>query len=224
MGTHGLCARVRVGTLAGGRAGRCVVAPFVVSIGLLPALAGCSSFSSASSSPPNSVGSTSSSLPAYPGPVTARGGVTVGPPPSGPYSYDESGPSGILVDVFRHNSTPSTQTAAMPPAQTGAMSPTQTAGMPSPPNVSASSSLPAYAGPTTARGGVSVGPAPSNPSADELGPSGLLANLFRSNSTPSAPPSNMPHPPSTYTASAPPYAPPPGQAAPPAPPPANSAQ
>jgi len=224
MGTHGLCARVRVGTLAGGRAGRCVVAPFVVSIGLLPALAGCSSFSSASSSPPDSVGSTSSSLPAYPGPVTARGGVTVGPPPSGPYSYDESGPSGILVDVFRHNSTPSTQTTAMPPAQIGAMSPAQTAAMSPPPSVSTSASPPAYAGPTSARGGVTAGPPPSSQPTDDSGPSGLLANLFRSNSTPSAPPSNMPHPPSTYTASAPPYAPPPGQAAPPAPPPANSAQ
>ena len=92
MGTQGLCARMRVGTLAGGRRGRRVIAPFVVSIGLLPALVGCSSFSSTSSSPPNSVGSTSSSPPAAAGPVTARGGVTVGPPPSGPYSYDEFGP------------------------------------------------------------------------------------------------------------------------------------
>ena len=31
MGTHGLCARVRVGTLAGGRRGRRVIAPFVFS-------------------------------------------------------------------------------------------------------------------------------------------------------------------------------------------------
>ena len=216
MGTHGLCARVRVGTLAGGRPGRRVIAPFVVSIGLLPALAGCSSFSSTSSSPPESVGSTSSSPPAAAGPVTARGGVTVGPPPSGPYSYDESGPSGILVDVFRHNSTPSTQTATMPPAQAAAVAP--------PPSVPTSYSQPADAGPASARGGVTVGPPPSGQPADESGPSGLLVNLFRSNSPPSAPPSNMPHPPSTYTASAPPYTPPPGQAAAPAPPPTNSAQ
>ncbi len=216
MGTHGLCARVRVGTLAGGRRRRSVIAPFVVSIGLLPALVGCSSFSSTSSSPPDSVGSASSSPPAAAGPVTARGGVTVGPPPSGPYSYDESGPSGILVDVFRHNSTPPAQTGAMPSAQTAAMAP--------PPSVPASYSQPAYAGPTSARGGVTVGPPPSGPATEDTGPSGLLANLFRSNSTPSTPPSNMPHPPSTYTASAPPYTPPPGQVAPPAPPPANSAQ
>ncbi len=202
--------------LAGGRRGRRVIAPFVVSIGLLPALVGCSSFSSSSSSPPVSVGSTSSSPAAAAGPVTARGGVTVGPPPSGPYSYDESGPSGILVDVFRHNSTPPAQTGAMPPAQTGAMAP--------PPSVPNSYSQPAYAGPTSARGGVAVGPPPSGPATEDTGPSGLLANLFRSNPTPSTPPSNMPHPPSTYTASAPPYTPPPGQAAPPAPPPANSAQ
>ncbi len=215
MGTHGLCARVRVGTLAGGRRGRRVIAPFVVSIGLLPALAGCSLFSSASSSPPESVGSMSSSQSASAGPVTARGGVTVGPPPSGA-SADESGPGGILVDVFRHNSTPSTQSTAMPPAQTATMPPA--------PTVSTSASPPAYAGPTNARGGVSVGPVASGPPAEDTGPSGLLVNLFRSNSTPSAAPSNMPHPPSTYTASAPPYTPPPGQAAPPAPPPANSAQ
>ncbi len=208
MGTQGLCARMRVGTLAGGRRGRRVIAPFVVSIGLLPALVGCSSFSSTSSSPPDSVGSTSSSPPAAAGPVTARGGVTVGPPPSGPYSYDESGPSGILVDVFRHNSTPPAQTAAMA----------------APPSVPTSYSQPAYAGPSSARGGVTVGPPPSGPATEDTGPSGLLANIFRSNSTPSAAPSNMPHPPSTYTASAPPYTPPPGQAAPPAPPPANSAQ
>jgi hypothetical protein len=216
MGTDGLCARVRVGTPAGGRRGRRVIAPFVVSIGLLPALAGCSSFSSTSSSPPDSVGSTSSSPAAAAGPVTARGGVTVGPPPSGPYSYDESGPSGILVDVFRHNSTPPAKTEAMPSAQTAAMAP--------PPSVPTSYSQPAYAGPTSARGGVTVGPPPSGPATEDTGPSGLLANLFRSNSTPSTPPSNMPHPPSTYTASAPPYTPPPGQVAPPAPPPANSAQ
>jgi len=223
MGTHGLCARVRVGTLAGGRRGRRVIAPFVVSIGLLPALAGCSSFSSASSSPPESAGSTSSSQSASAGPATARGGVTVGPPPSGA-SADESGPGGILVDVFRHNSTPSTQSTAMPPAQTGAMPPAQTATMSPPPSVSTSASPSAYAGPTSARGGVSVGPVASGPPAEDTGPSGLLVNLFRSNSTPSAAPSNMPHPPSTYTASAPPYTPPPGQAAPPAPPPTNSAQ
>ncbi len=216
MGTDGLCARVRVGTPAGGRRGRRVIAPFVVSIGLLPALVGCSSFSSTSSSPPDSVGSTSSPPPAAAGPVTARGGVTVGPPPSGPYSYDESGPSGILVDVFRHNSTPPAKTEAMPSAQTAAMAP--------PPSVPTSYSQPAYAGPTSARGGVAVGPPPSGPATEDTGPSGLLANLFRSNPTPSTPPSNMPHPPSTYTASAPPYTPPPGQVAPPAPPPANSAQ
>jgi hypothetical protein len=224
MGTQGLCARMRVGTLAGGRRGRRVIAPFVVSIGLLPALVGCSSFSSTSSSRPDSVGSTPSSPPAAAGPVTARGGVTVGPPPSGPYSYDESGPSGILVDVFRHNSTPPAQTGAMPPAQTGTMPPAQTAAMAAPPSVPTSYSQPAYAGPSSARGGVTVGPPPSGPATEDTGPSGLLANIFRSNSTPSAAPSNMPHPPSTYTASAPPYTPPPGQAAPPAPPPANSAQ
>ena len=141
MGTQRLCARVRVGTLAAGRRERRVIAPFVVSIGLLPALAGCSSFSFS------------------------------------PSSSD-----------------------------------------------SASSATVGIAGPVAGRGAVNIDPAPSGPATEDTGPSGLLANLFRSNSTPSAAPSNMPRPPSTYTASAPPYTPPPGQAAPPAPPPANSAQ
>ena len=227
MGTQGIGAWVRVGTLASGRRGRRVLAPFVVSIGLLLALAGCSSFSSSSSSsqpdpvpPPNAA--TSSSQSAYGGPVTARGGVTVGPPPSGAPA-DDSGPAGILVDVFRHNSAPSTQTAAMPPA-TGAMPPAQAAAMSPAPSVSTSSSVPAYAGPTSGRGGVTAGPPPSSQPADDSGPSGLLVNLFRSNSTPSAAPSNKPHPPSTYTASAPPYAPPPGQPGAAPAPSSNSAQ
>ncbi len=223
MGTHGLRARVGVNKPAAGSPGHGVRALLVVLLGLLPALAGCSLFSSASSSPPESVGSTSSSQSASAGPVTARGGVTVGPPPSGA-SADESGPGGILVDVFRHNSTPSTQSTAMPPAQIGAMPPAQTATMSPPPSVSTSASPPAYAGPTSARGGVSVGPVASGPPEEDTGPSGLLANLFRSSSTPPAPPSNMPHPPSTYTASAPPYTPPPGQPAAPAAAPTNSAQ
>ena len=215
MGTHRLCAGVRVDRLAAAERGHRRRVFVVISIGLLPALAGCSLFSSASSSPPESVGSMSSSQSAPAGPTTARGGVTVGPPPSGA-SADESGPGGILVDIFRHNSTPSTQSTAMPPAQTATMSP--------PPTVSTSASLPAYAGPTTARGGVSVGPVASGPPEEDTGPSGLLANLLRSNSTPPAAPSNIPHPPSTYTASAPPYTPPPGQPAAPAAAPTNSAQ
>src|SRR5208282_5117026 len=186
MGTHRLCAGVRVDRLAAAELGHRRRVFVIISIGLLPALAGCSLFSSASSSPPESVGSMSSSQSASAGPTTARGGVTVGPPPSGA-SADESGPGGILVDVFRHNSTPSTQstamppaqTATMPPAQTATMSPAQTAAMSPPPSVSTSASPPAYAGPTSARGGVSVGPVASGPPAEDTGPSGLLANLFR---------------------------------------------
>ncbi len=215
MGTHRLCAGVRVDRLAAAERGHRRRVFVIISIGLLPALAGCSLFSSASSSPPESVGSMSSSQSASAGPTTARGGVTVGPPPSGA-SADESGPGGILVDIFRHNSTPSTQSTAMPPAQTATMPPA--------PTVSTSASPPAYAGPTNARGGVSVGPVASGPPEEDTGPSGLLANLLRSNSTPPAAPSNMPHPPSTYTASAPPYTPPPGQPAAPAAAPTNSAQ
>ncbi len=242
MGTHGLCARVRVGTLAGGRVGRRVVAPFVVSIGLLPALAGCSSFSSS----PSSSDSASSATVGIAGPVAARGGVNIDPAPSGPATED-TGPSGLLANLFRSNSTPSTapsnmprppstytasappyapstQAAAVPPPAGTYASSTQTAAMPSPASTYAAPSSLGVAGPVAARGGVNFKPGSVSGTGEDTGPSGLLANLFRSNSTPSAPPSNMPHPPSTYTASAPPYTPPPGQAAPPAPPPANSAQ
>ena len=137
MGTHGLCARVRVGTLAGGRRGRRVIAPFVVSIGLLPALAGCSSFSSPLLLHP---------IPSDPRPhlrlplqvpLPLEGGVTVGPPPLGSLLGSDSTPSaapssGHPGDVFlvttlrrlphrrqrcrpRSPYAPSTQTAAAVP-------------------------------------------------------------------------------------------------------------
>jgi hypothetical protein len=219
MGTHGLCARVRVGTLAGGRRGRRVIAPFVVSIGLLPALAGCSSFSS----PPSSSDSPSSATVGIAGPVVGRGGVNVDPGSvSGP--GDDTGPSGLLANLFRSNSTPSaapsnmprppsTYTASAPPYtpsnQTAAVPPppgtyppsTQTAAAPSPPSTYASSASFGIAGPVAGRGAVNIDPGPSGPATEDTGPSGLLANLFRSNSTPSATPSNMPRPPSTYTVS-----------------------
>ncbi len=242
MGTHGLCARVGVGRPAGGRRRRRVIAPFVVSIGLLPALAGCSSFSSS----PSSSDSASSAAVGIAGPVTGRGAVNIDPAPSGPATED-TGPSGLLANLFRSNSTPSaapsnmprppstytasappytpsTQTAAVPPPPGPYAPSTQTAAMPSPPSTYATPSSFGIAGPVSGRGAVNIDPGPSGPATEDTGPSGLLANLFRSNSTPSAAPSNMPRPPSTYTASAPPYTPPPGQAAPPAPPPANSAQ
>ena len=242
MGMHGLCARVRVGTLAGGRRGRRVIAPFVVSIGLLPALAGCSSLSSS----PSSSDSASSAAVGIAGPVTGRGGVNVDPGSvSGP--GEDTGPSGLLSGLFRSNSTPSAApsntprppsayTASAPPyapsAQTAAVPPppgpyapsTQAAAAPSPPSTYAAPSSFGIAGPVTGRGGVNVDPGFVGGPGEDTGPSGLLANLFRSNPTPSAAPANMPRPPSTYTASAPPYTPPPGQAASPAPPPANSAQ
>ena len=224
MGTHGVCARVRDGTLAGGRGRRRVIVPFVVSIGLLPALAGCSSFSS---SPSSSDSASSGSLGAAV-PVSARGAVNINPAPSGPATED-TGPSGLLVNLFRSNSTPpappsnmphppSTYTASAPPYTPSS----QTVAMPSPPSAYASSASLGVAGPASARGAVNINPAASSPATENTGPSGLLVNLFRFNSTPPAPPSNMPHPPSTYTASAPPYTPPLGQAV--APPPASSAQ
>ena len=198
----------------------------VVSIGLLPALVECSSFSSS----PASSNSASSAAVGIAGPVAARGAVNVNPAASDTPGED-TGPSGLLANLFRSNSTPSaapsntprppsTYTASAPPYAPS----TQTAPAPSPPSTYAAPSSLGIPGPVAARGAVNVDPAASDTGAEDTGPSGLLANLFRSNSTPSTPQSNMPHPPSTYTASAPPYTPPPGQVAPPAPPPANSAQ
>jgi len=204
MGMHALGARARVSRRAAGRRERGARALLVVSIGLLPALAGCSSFSSSSpSSPP-------SSSPA----AAARSGS----PP------DESGPSGFLVDLFRSNSTPPARTAAAPSPPSTYTPSTPTTAVPPQPSTYASSTSLGIAGPVSARSGVNIGPPPSGLPTEDTGPSGFLVDLFRSNSTPSAAPSNMPHPPSTYTASAPPYTPPPGQPAAPAPPPANSAQ
>ena len=187
MGMHGLCARVRVGTLAGGQRGRRVIAPFVVSIGLLPALAGCSSFSSS----PSSSDSASSAAVGIAGPVTGRGGVNVDPGSvSGP--GEDTGPSGLLSGLFRSNSTPSaapsntprppsaytasappytpsTQTAAAPPPPGTYAPSTQTAAMPSPPSTYAAPSSLGIAGPVAGRGAVNVDPAPSDPACGRHG-------------------------------------------------------
>ena len=244
MGTHGLCARVQVSMLAAGRRGRRVLAPFVVSIGLLPALAACSAFSS---SPPNASSAVAgqSAAPSGSAPAVANAAAAPSVPTytpstpavvgtgyasaaaavtttSGPPTED-TGPSGIFVDLFRSNPPPSAQTAAAP-SPPGTYTPSaQTAAAP-PPRTYAPSAPPAVAGTGYASAAAAV-TTTSGPPAEDTGPSGLLVNLFRFNSTPPAAPSNMPHPPSTYTASAPPYTPPPGQpAAPPPPPPPNSAQ
>jgi hypothetical protein len=139
------------------------------------------------------------------GPMTAsaagRAVSASGSPP------DDSGPSGLIVDLINYNSRPSAQTAGVPPSTS--TYPAQTAG------ASSASAYPAQtgiAGPITASsGGRAVSASGSPP--DDSGPSGLLVDLFKIGSTPSAPASTMPHPPSTYTPSAPPYTPP-GAAAP----------
>jgi len=176
MGTQGLRAREGVKRLTAGRRGDGRRVLFVVSISLLPALAGCSSFSSPSSAP-DSAGSSRSS---------AVGGQS-------------AAPSGY---------PPAVATAAAPsPAPSYAPSAPATLTDPGP------------------RSYLSVaGVAESAPSTEDTGPSGLLVALFKSTSTPPAGSANMPHPPSTYTASAPPYTPPPAQPAAPAPPPTSSAQ
>jgi hypothetical protein len=235
MGTHGLRARGGVKRLTAGRRGGGRRVLFVASIGLLPALAGCSSFSPSSASnaagPPNNssvVGGQSAAPSGYP-PAVA---TAAAPPPAphyapatltdpGPRGYlsvagaaelapstEDTGPSGLLVGLFKSNSTPPAQTAAVPsPPRTYAPSAPATLTDPGP------------------RGYLSVaGAAESAPSTEDTGPSGLLVALFKSTSTPPAGSANMPHPPSTYTASAPPYTPPPAQPAAPAPPPTSSAQ
>jgi hypothetical protein len=234
MGTHGLPARGGAKRLTAGRRGSRRRVLLVASIGLLPALAGCSSFSPSSASnaagPPNNSSvvagqsapsgnspavATAAAPPAAPSyaPATLtdpgpRGHLSVvGVAESAP-STEDTGPSGLLVGLFKSNSTPPAQTAAVPsPPRTYVPSAPATLTDPGP------------------RGYLNVaGVAESAPSTEDTGPSGLLVALFKSTSTPPAGSANMPHPPSTYTASAPPYTPPPAQPAAPAPPPTSSAQ
>jgi len=238
MGTHGLRAREGVKRLTAGRRGGGRRVLFVASISLLPALAGCSSFSSPSSAPDSAgssrssaVGGQSAAPSGYPPAVATAAAPSPAPSyaPSapatltdpGPRSYlsvagaaesapstEDTGPSGLLVGLFKSNSTPPAQTAAVP----------------SPPRTYAPSAQATLTDPGP-RGYLSVaGAAESAPSTEDTGPSGLLVSLFKSTSTPPAGSANMPRPPSTYTASAPPYAPPPAQPAAPAPPPTSSAQ
>jgi hypothetical protein len=173
MGTHGLRARGGVKRLTAGRRGGGRRVLFVASIGLLPALAGCSSFSPSSASnaagPPNNssvVGGQSAAPSGYP-PAVATAAAPPPAPHYAPATLTDPGPRGYLSVA---------------------------------------------------------GAAESAPSTEDTGPSGLLVALFKSTSTPPAGSANMPHPPSTYTASAPPYTPPPAQPAAPAPPPTSSAQ
>jgi len=144
-----------------------------------------------------------STPPASAGPVSARGGTAaaaVGT--SGPGADD--GPSGLLVDLYRYNTARSAPAAN---AQPGAR-----AGVPAsapPPSTDTAAVSPAGAGPVNARGGTAATSAGlSGPSADDSGPHGLLVDLFGSKSSQPAP---VPHPPSTYTPSAPPYTPSQGQ-------------
>ena len=237
MGRHGLPARGGVKRLTAGRWGGGRRVLFVASIGLLPALAGCSSFSPSSASsnaagPPNNSSAVAGqsaapsgyspavataaappSVPAYtpsapaaapdfgPGFANVNGTVFSAPP------TEDTGPGGLLVALFKSNSAPPAQTAAVP----------------SPPSTYAPSA-PAAA-PDFGPGFANVnGTVFSAPPTEDTGPSGLLVALFKPTSTPPAGSANMPHPPSTYTASAPPYTPPPAQPAAPAPPPTSSAQ
>ena len=238
MGTHGLRAREGVKRLTAGRRGGGRRVLFVASISLLPALAGCSSFFSPSSAPDSAgslrssvVGGQSAAPSGYPPAVATAAAPPPAPPhaPSapatltdpGPRSYlsvagvaesapstEDTGPNGLLVGLLKSNSTPPAQTTAVP-------SPPRTYT----PSAPATLTDPGPAGYLSAAGVVE-----SAPSTEDTGPSGLLVSLFKSTSTPPAGSANMPHPPSTYTASAPPYTPPPAQPAAPAPPPTSSAQ
>ena len=140
MGTDGLGARVRINRLAADRGrGRRVV--FVVSIGLLPALAGCSSFSPSSllaAGPPNNSSTVAgqSAAPSGYSPTVATAAAPPSAPaytPSAPAAApdfgpgfanvnasvaapltEDAGPSGLLVALFKSNSAPPAQTAAVP--------------------------------------------------------------------------------------------------------------
>jgi hypothetical protein len=109
---------------------------------------------------------------------------------------------------------------AAAPSPPGTYTPdAQTAATPPPSNTPTTWTPPAVVGTGYSSAAAAIiTPSPSDGSA----PSGLLVDLFGSKPAPSAAPANIPHPPSTYTASAPPYTPPPGAA--PAPPPLSSPQ
>ncbi len=252
MGTDGLGARVRINWLAADRGrGRRVL--FVVLIGLLPALAGCSSFSPSSASsnaagPPNNSSTVAgqSAAPSGYSPAVATAAAPPSAPaytPSAPAAApdfgpgfanvnasvsapltEDTGPSGLLVALFKSNSAPPAQTAAVPspPSTYASSAPATLTAQSSPPSTYASSA--SAAAPDFGPGFANVNASVSAPPTEDTGPSGLLVSLFKSTPTPPAGSTNMPHPPSTYTASAPPYTPPPAQPAAAAPPPTSSAQ
>ena len=196
-GNYGSRARVQVSTLAASRRGRRVVL-LVVSIGLLPALAACSAFSS---SPPNASSAVAgqfapsgsapavanaaaaSSVPTYTSSTSAvvgTGYASADQRPSPPLrvrlrkTQDQAASSSILLQI-RSPALCNTAAAQSPP---GNLHTLRTDAAAPPPRTYAPSAPPAVAGTGYASAAAAV-TTTSGPPAEDTGPSGLLVNLFR---------------------------------------------
>jgi hypothetical protein len=235
MGSHGLCCGVRGRRRVTGLRGRGSRVFFVASIALLPVLAGCSSDYSAGSSHQPYGNILGNSPTAAAPPQNAAAGQPGSAAPSGaarpvatatatPATPQDDEPSGLLVELFKLGSTspartadaphpPSTYTPSAPPVVAGTYAPpAPSAGSyasPAPPADTDASSAPQPSIASTYTPATAVAISSSAPY--EAGPSGLLVELFKLNSAQSAPAAAIPHPPSTYTPSAPPYTPGQGQ-------------
>ena len=164
----------------------------VMAIAVVPALAGCSAFSSPSPSPPPPHVPAAAAAPAAPNsPAVASASPPAGQQPT----YVPGYPTVSLTDLFRSDD----DTAQQKP------------GVPHPP----STYYPANGAPVAGQPGTATAAAPSNPPQYVPGyPTVSLTDLFKSDSTPQAQ-TNVPHPPPTYTPSTQQgSAPPPAPAAP----------
>lgn len=134
--------------LAARRRGRERV-PTLLCLALIPALAGCSSFSSSSPAAANSSPATYQTAG-----TAADGSIPHAAPASDPPSLYSPYPSRSLVEVFSDSSSP--------PAATGALAPAQ--GIPHPPNTYTASAPPYQLNPTSynasASPAVAAAPAP----------------------------------------------------------------
>lgn len=219
MGTQGLRNRAMDCRPAAARGQGVRRALIATSFALLPAVAGCSNFASPGPPPQTAAGSPAATAP--PGPATA----SVAPPlPSQGTTVDSARTSNVdFLNMFRDPPAQTTATPA-PAAATGVYpsqsladlfrsdspAPAQTTSVPHPPSSYTPTNQP-YAAPSAQP--ASAAPPVPPPATGGIYPSQSLVDLFRSDSAPPAQAANMPHPPSTYTPSDRPYAPPPGQPA-----------
>lgn len=220
MGMQGLCTDRMVQCAADN--GRRLRLAVIMSSLMLPALAGCSSFSSpfapfpssstASNAPPNpyqtaaapppNASPAPAGRPGYaPPPAPAPVAAAAAPPPSAPPPQQETTISSMrdsyvsFLETFRDH--PKTATNA-PTSAIPADDPRNTIY----PNVSLMDIFTSESSRT-----------PPDDPRNAVYPNVSLTDVFKSGSASTAPPPNVPHPPSTYTASGQPYSPAAGQTA-----------